>query len=167
MKKILALGVLATFFLAPAVQAQDWHRGRGSGRSYQNHRQHQPARGHFNYQRSRHHRPQNWGQRHYRQSRQHRPMNWGNRYYRGNRSYQRPRHYQPSRWGHNNYRRWGNNNYHRSWNNWGRPSRPARWGSSPPNWNGAHRSRGWTGNGYRNYRSGRNGYYNHQLVEIP
>ncbi|GEM_PF-3094627 len=151
MKKFLALGVLATFFLAPSVQAQDWHRARGRSQHYQNHRQHRPVRGHFNYQRARHHRPATWGHRNYHQARHHRQVKWGNRNYSGNRSYHRARHYRPAKWGHNNYHRWTNNNYHRRWNNRTWSGRQPGWGYSQANGRGSYqlRSRQYSNSRYR------------------
>jgi hypothetical protein len=157
MKKFLALGVLATFFLAPTVQAQDWHRTKAR-HSYRNHRQHRPVRGHYNYQQLGQHRRANWGHRNYYQTRQHRQMTWRNRYYRGNRNYHRMRQHRPvrwgnrnyyrarqyrqSQWGHNNhYQRWGQNNYARRWDNQGARSRQGSWEYSQTNGRGSYQPR--------------------------
>jgi len=90
MKKFLALGLLAAFFLAPSVQAQVWHGARGGG--YQ---QHRPGGGYYNY-----HRPQQLQQ-----------LKWRNRYYwGGNRLNQSGWQQWQSTWGRNDYpQRWYEN----------------------------------------------------------
>jgi len=89
MKKFLALGLLAVFFLAPSVQAQDWHGVRGKGYYY---RQHQPVQGYHNYDRAR----------------ELQQMKWRNRYYWGS--------YGMNQSGWQQWQStWGRNDYHQRW----------------------------------------------------
>lgn len=105
MKKFLALGLLGTFFLAPAVEAQDWHRAGGRGLNYHNHRHHPPVRGHYNFQGARPHGQMKWDHWNYQRGWQYQRWN--------------PR---APRWGYDRYR-WG----YRNW-----PHRSGGWGYAQP-----------------------------------
>lgn len=106
MKKFLALGLLAAFFLVPSVQARDWHGARGKG-YYQSHRQDRPGGGYYDYDRAQYLRQ----------------LKWRNHYYWGN-------HFNRSGWQQYQSRR-GYNDYHQRMYDNRQLHRNEIWGSQP------------------------------------